>query len=110
MVNPSGMTNSHISFWRKPTFVIIISGAVIALATVVFATFYYQRKAEDCRPGQSDGQCGLSTFLGLLYGAVAASIILIGGGILIAVRIYIARRAGRKLLSVTSDETISGIQ
>jgi hypothetical protein len=30
-------------------------------------------KAVDCKPGQTDGQCGLGRFLGLLYG--------VGGGL-----------------------------
>jgi hypothetical protein len=29
---------------------------------------YAWGKAVDCKPGQIDGQCGLSTFIGLLYG------------------------------------------
>ena len=33
-------------------------------------------KAGDCSPGQMDGQCGLSTFVGLVYGAVGGLAIL----------------------------------
>ena len=35
-------------------------------------------KAVDCKPGEIDGQCGLSTFLGLLYGAGGGMAILLG--------------------------------
>jgi hypothetical protein len=36
---------------------------------------YALGKAVDCKPGQIDGQCGLGTFLGLLYG-VGAGLVL----------------------------------
>jgi hypothetical protein len=40
--------------------------SVASVATSVGG--YAWGKAVDCKPGQIDGQCGLSTFLGLLYG------------------------------------------
>jgi hypothetical protein len=34
-------------------------------------------KANDCRPDQIDGQCGLSTDVGLIYGILAGILVLI---------------------------------
>lgn len=39
---------------------------------------YAWGKSVDCKPGQSDGQCGLGTFVGVLYGAGAGLAILLG--------------------------------
>ena len=41
--------------------------SVLSIAIAVGG--YANEKAEDCKPGQIDGQCRLSTFVGLLYGA-----------------------------------------
>ena len=42
------------------------------VVSVGIAVLSYQSgKASDCKPGQVDGQCGLSTFLGLVYGVGA---------------------------------------
>jgi hypothetical protein len=39
---------------------------MVGVATAVGG--YVWGRAVDCKPGQIDGQCGLSTFIGLLYG------------------------------------------
>jgi hypothetical protein len=48
------------------------------IVSVAVALLSYQSgKASDCKPGQVDGQCGLSTFLGLVYGVGAGLAILL---------------------------------
>jgi hypothetical protein len=42
--------------------------------------------ASDCSSGQRDGQCGLSTFVGLLNGLAIGGIVLILGSIVIVVQ------------------------
>ena len=37
---------------------------------------YLTGKAGDCQPGQIDGQCGLSTFVGIVYGVFGSLVIL----------------------------------
>jgi len=39
----------------------------------------YIGRAGDCKPGEIDGQCGLGTFIGLLYGLCAA--VVVAGGV-----------------------------
>jgi hypothetical protein len=52
---------------RIKTQVKIWTVAVSVAALVLFAGYQFGR-AGDCRPGEIDGQCGMSTFLGVLYG------------------------------------------
>jgi hypothetical protein len=50
--------------------------SLIVSVAVAFLS-YQSGKASDCKPGQVDGQCGLSTFLGLVYGVGAGLAILL---------------------------------
>ncbi len=50
-------------------------------------------KSVDCKPGQVDGQCGLSNFLGLLYGAGAGLAIILGMTVYLLIVAYRRRRA-----------------
>ena len=43
-----------------------VTTSLVSLAIAVGG--YAWGKAMDCKPGQTDGQCGLNTFLGLFYG------------------------------------------
>ena len=63
------------------------------LLSVVIAVLSYQSgKASDCKPGQIDGQCGLSTFLGLVYGVGAGLAILVVVTVCLLVMAYRRRR------------------
>jgi hypothetical protein len=55
---------------RVNLFVVWLIAAVVAI--VIADRFYAAGQAADCQPGQIDGQCGLSTFLGFLYGGAVA--------------------------------------
>jgi hypothetical protein len=59
---------------------------------------YAWGKAVDCKPGQIDGQCGLGTFLGLLYGVGA------GLAIFLITTVYFLVVAYRRR-SATSHQT-----
>jgi hypothetical protein len=39
---------------------------------------YLLGRATDCSPGQIDGQCGMSTFFGSLFGTLAGAVVLVG--------------------------------
>ena len=62
----------------------------IAVASYAFG------KAGDCKPGQVDGQCGLSTFVGLLYGVVAGLTIFLSLSVYFLIVSYRRRRAARQ--------------
>ena len=49
----------------------------ILVSVCLLAIGYLTGKAGDCRPGQIDGQCGLSTFVGIVYGALGSLVVLI---------------------------------
>ena len=66
--------------------------AMLVSALVAY-WFYVGGKAADCKPGQIDGQCGLSSFLGLLYGEGAGLVIFVGTTICLFVVAYRRRRA-----------------
>jgi hypothetical protein len=59
-----------------------------AVAVVIANRFYAAGKASDCKPGQIDGQCGLSTFLGAIYGGAAGLAILGTTTVCVAVIAY----------------------
>jgi hypothetical protein len=58
---------------------------LLAISIASFFPFYLQGIREDCRPNQIDGQCGLSTFLGEMYGAAASVAVLVVGGTVLAI-------------------------
>jgi hypothetical protein len=61
-------------------------------ASIGFA-IYLKMKAEDCRPGQIDGQCGLSTFTGFVFGAGVVLATLLGSTIWALLVEYRQRKA-----------------
>lgn len=71
---------------RVNLFVIWLVAAAIAI--VITDRFYAAGKAADCKPGQIDGQCGLSTFLGFIYGGAAGLAVLGVTTVCIAVIAY----------------------
>jgi hypothetical protein len=66
-------------------FTLVVSVGIAVLS-------YQSGKASDCKPGQVDGQCGLSTFLGLVYGVGAGLAILVVVTICLMVVAYRRRR------------------
>ncbi|NYF81351.1 hypothetical protein [Granulicella arctica] len=84
------MIGSKIALWKSILF-------LIALSIAAFAPFLYMGIATDCKPGQNDGQCGLSTFVGFINGAGAAAAILFCGGIYLVILQIKKRNAARTL-------------
>jgi hypothetical protein len=70
-------------------FTLVVSVAIAVLS-------YQSGKASDCKPGQVDGQCGLSTFVGLIYGVGTGLAIL---GVVTICLIVVAYRRRRTLPS-----------
>ena len=59
------------------------------------AVFYGSMKAGvagDCKPGEQDGQCGLSSFVGLFDGAIAAGVILLAMAVFTVILVFRRRR------------------
>ena len=52
---------------------------LIAIAAFAFFGLKHWGIASDCRPNQVDGQCGMSTAFGELFGIIAAVVIFVGG-------------------------------
>jgi polyferredoxin len=52
---------------------------VLLVAVLSGLGFIWWGRAGDCEPGSHDGQCGLSSFIGFVYGIFASGIILLGG-------------------------------
>jgi len=61
--------------WHKIWFTWLV--ATVLSFGIVAASIAWG-KAGDCHPGEVDGQCGLSTFLGLVYGIAGVLMILMG--------------------------------
>jgi hypothetical protein len=64
-----------LSLWsRRPLWlrllIVLLGAALVQLAG------YGCGRAIDCSPGQQDGQCGLSTGMGMLMGALGALVVL----------------------------------
>ena len=58
---------------------------LLAISIASFFPFYLDGVRGDCRPDQIDGQCGMSTFFGELYGGATSVVILIVGAIALSV-------------------------
>jgi hypothetical protein len=65
----------------------------LLLSVGIAVAFYDFGRAGDCKPGQIDGQCGLSTFLGLLYGVGAGLAIFLSVSVCFLIVAYRRRRA-----------------
>ena len=97
--NSFTMTDSQSRLWRKPIFVLALIAGLIVLSACAFTMFHSRGVAVDCKPGQSDGQCGLGTSIGTLYGAIAAIVISIVGGSFVTIHVYLAVCAQRRRLA-----------
>jgi hypothetical protein len=51
--------------------------ATAVVSILVALTYYVLGVKGDCKPHEIDGQCGLSTFVGLLYGVFAGAVIFV---------------------------------
>jgi len=79
--------------WHKIWFTWLVA---IALSLVTGIAFCAWGKAGDCHPGEVDGQCGLSTFMGFMYGVAAALVILMGALLRTFFIVYERKRARLK--------------
>jgi hypothetical protein len=71
-----------------------VAWLITSLLSVAIAVGGYAwGKTLDCKPGQIDGQCGLGTFVGLLYGAGAGLAIFLSMTVYFLVVAYRRRRA-----------------
>jgi hypothetical protein len=72
---------------RQPNLLVIWSISLLISISLPFGGYFIGR-AGDCRPGQIDGQCGLSTFVWLSYGLISGSVILIGMTVYFLIAVY----------------------
>jgi hypothetical protein len=78
---------------RLSTSVKLQFGLAVLVASVFFFAAWFSGKAGDCKPHEVDGQCGLSTFAGLLFGVIGAMVIVVVSSIAIGIAAW--RRDGR---------------
>jgi hypothetical protein len=77
---------------------------LIALSIAAFFPFLMVGISHDCKPGQSDGQCGLSTFVGAINGFAAAGAVLIGGGVYLTILHLQKKRKVGAIQNVSLDK------
>ena len=70
--------------WKTPLWKSVCF--LIGISFLSFVLFSYIGKAGDCKPHEIDGQCGMSTFFGFVFGIFSASVILICGGVYLAIK------------------------
>ena len=88
------MTNRKLATWKS---VLISALVTVAASLAIFVLSVKSGEAGDCKPNQSDGQCGLSSFVGFFDGVIGAGVVLLGGGIYIVV-ILVRKRLEAKSL------------
>jgi hypothetical protein len=76
------MIDRKLPTWKS----VLISALVTLTASItIFALSVKNGQAGDCKQNQSDGQCGLSSFVGFFDGVIGAGVVLLGGGTYIVV-------------------------
>ena len=88
------MSKRKLSTWKS---VLISALITVAASTAVFVFFLNSGKASDCKPNQSDGQCGLGTFIGIFDGVLGAGVILLAGCIYVVVLLLRKRSQAKSL-------------
>jgi hypothetical protein len=73
------MLDSKRPLWKSLCF-------LIGISFLSFVLFSYLGKASDCKPHQIDGQCGMSSFFGFVFGILSGLVILTCGGIYLAIK------------------------
>ena len=73
-----GGAEAKTTWWRsRPLWLRLL--IVLLVAVLTGLCFIWWGRAGDCQPDSHDGQCGLSTFVGFVYGVFAAGLIVLGG-------------------------------
>jgi hypothetical protein len=88
--NHMRMIGSKLSVWKA-------EAIVVATSMLMFAIFFYDGKLEDCKPYEGDGQCGLGTFVSIIFGAIVAATLFIVGTIYVGI-MQLRKREERELL------------
>jgi hypothetical protein len=58
---------------------------LLAISVASFFPYYPEGIRGDCRPGEIDGQCGMSSFYGAVDGVLVSVVVLAIGGALLAI-------------------------
>jgi hypothetical protein len=77
LVNETTLVN------RKSLLICVL--VLLAISVASFFSYYLEGVTGDCRPDEIDGQCGMSSFYGAVYGAATSAVVLSIGGILLAI-------------------------
>ena len=75
---------------RTNLFIIWSVSFLISVSLPVGA--YFVGKAGDCRPGEIDGQCGMSTFFSVLYGIASGLVIQVSMTVYVLIESYRRRK------------------
>jgi len=73
------MRGSKRPLWKSVCF-------LIGISFLSFVLFSYIGKVGDCKPHEIDGQCGMSTAFGFVFGILSAVVILMCGGVYLALK------------------------
>jgi hypothetical protein len=79
----------------------VVGGALIAVGAFFPLFQFWKLLYPDCAPHQSDGQCGLATFLAVLNAAGCALVVWLIAAILLSW--YLFRRQARKAAETASS-------
>jgi ABC-type branched-subunit amino acid transport system permease subunit len=72
----------------------VLGGAPVALAAFLGLDHIFKAAIPDCAPSQVDGQCGLATFLQLLYSFAGALVVWPVAAFLLS--LFLLRRQSRR--------------
>ena len=78
---------------------------VAALSLAVLVVGYVGGRLADCSPHQMDGQCGLSSFLGLMAGLLGGVVVLLAGCLLVILDWVSDRKRKRTFESNTNPSS-----
>jgi hypothetical protein len=80
---------------KRRTNLFIIWSVSFLISVLLPVGAYFVGKAGDCRPGEIDGQCGLATFVWILYGLASGLVILVSVTVYVLIEGYRRRRIDR---------------
>lgn len=91
---PSKTRKSLVDLWKAYALWLRLL-IVFGVSALIVVAGYQSGKAADCGPHDVDGQCGLSTFSGLLTGLAGGAAVLLVGSILTFVQWHRSRRSAK---------------
>lgn len=103
LVSPQ-MSATMASTERGRSYDLLVAWFVALLFSLgVGLSIYLSGKWGDCTPHERDGQCGISTFIGLIYGVFAGTVLLVTTTACVLFVVIRRRSARRESIEGNSD-------